>query len=114
MGLAIGADTEHICSMSLLTPRLIPPFSPADREAIRRRLMVDRPLHWDLARALFAALEVAWDELARTRGISSGSVLEGQATEDRAIGREQLGDERAFDRVEEGLGRLGRPAERRP
>jgi len=55
--------------MTSLIPPLLPPFSPADREAIRRRLMVDRPLHWDLARALFAALEAAWDELARTRGM---------------------------------------------
>lgn len=100
--------------MTSLIPPLTPPFSPTDREAIRRRLMVDRPLHWDLARALFVALEAAWDELARTRGISSGGVLERQATEDRAIGREQLGDERAFDRKEEGLGRVGRPVERRP
>lgn len=110
MELAIGGDTEHIYSMTPLTP----PFSPADREAIRRRLMVDRPLHWDLARALFAALEAAWDELARTRRSGSGGVFECQATEDRAIGREQLGDQRALDRVEEGLGRLGRPVERRP
>lgn len=110
MGLAIAADTEHICSMTPLTP----PFSPADREAIRRRLMVDRPLHWDLARGLFAALEAAWDELARTRRVDSGRVFEGQATEDRAIGLEQLGDERALGRVEEGLGRAGRPAQRGP
>lgn len=110
MELAIGADTEHIYSMTPLTP----PFSPADREAIRRRLMVDRPLHWDLARALFAALEAAWDELARTRRMGSGGVFEGQATEDRAIAREQLGDERALDRIEEGLGRAGRPVELSP
>lgn len=100
--------------MTSLIPPLVPPFSPADREAIRRRLMVDRPLHWDLARALFAALEAAWDELARTRGMSSGGVFECQATEDRAIGREQLGDECALDREEEGLGRAGRPVQRYP
>ncbi len=43
---------------------LTPPFSPSDRQALRARLLVDRPLHWDLARALLAALEQAWDRLA--------------------------------------------------
>lgn len=41
------------------------PVTPADRQALRARLLVDRPLHWDLARSIFAALELAWDRLER-------------------------------------------------
>jgi hypothetical protein len=65
--LDIDRGTEHNSSMTHPAPR----FSPADREAIRRRLMVDRPLHWELARALFAALEGAWDELEQARARSA-------------------------------------------
>ncbi len=61
--LAFRESTEQNHSMTQPTP----PFRPADRETLRRRLLVDRPLHWDVARALFAALETAWDELERVQ-----------------------------------------------
>jgi hypothetical protein len=63
--------TEHTFSMKPLTP----PFSPSDRQALRARLLVDRPLHWDLARALLAALELAWDRLERLEATTHRPVV---------------------------------------
>lgn len=50
---------------------LTPPFSPSDRLALRARLTIDRPLHWTLARGLLAALEEAWDRVARLERLAA-------------------------------------------
>jgi hypothetical protein len=42
-----------------------PALTPEDLMVLKKRLSVDRPLHWDAARALIDALEAAWRELGR-------------------------------------------------
>ncbi|MCC6622066.1 MAG: hypothetical protein IT385_12460 [Deltaproteobacteria bacterium] len=45
-----------------------PPPRP-DLEPARRAVLVRRPLHWEVAAALVAALEEAWRELDARAGI---------------------------------------------
>ncbi len=71
------------------------PITPADLPALRRTLTVDRPLHWEAARALLLALERAWAELAALdrRASAGASGREREAREEGAVRPEQVADE---------------------
>jgi len=82
--------TEHAFSMKPLTP----PFSKCDRQALRARLLVDRPLHWELARALLTALEQAWDRLEQLEAAAPVLALCGLAPQAIATPEARAPDDR--------------------
>lgn len=94
---------------------LTPPFTSADRQALRARLVVERPLHWTLARGLLTALEAAWDELDRLAGLDkSGRRVEGDVPEHGPILREEVGHIPRLGRIEQGLSVAIGPEQGRP
>lgn len=65
-----------------------PPLTPAELAEIKRRLSVDRPLHWDAARALVDALEAAWEALAQRSATAEPEAEVPAVTSLRASGKE--------------------------